>query len=83
MAQRLYTAPQPTAGRTALGRVAGRPRRGRASAPAAAYATLSVLALIVLIPFLWLISTSLQGNDALFQTPPQLIPAPPQREPPM
>jgi ABC-type glycerol-3-phosphate transport system permease component len=46
--------------------------------PTGAYLTLGVLALIVLIPFLWMISTSLQSSDALFQIPPQLIPAQPQ-----
>jgi ABC-type glycerol-3-phosphate transport system permease component len=46
--------------------------------PVAAYATLVILALAVLAPFLWMISTSLQSNDALFQIPPQLLPAQPQ-----
>lgn len=78
MAQQLYTQPRRSTDRSALGTMAGRPRWRGWLGPAAAYATLVALALIMLIPFLWMISTSLQGNDALFQTPPQLIPARPQ-----
>lgn len=78
MARQLSTAPQPMAGRATWRRAAGRSRQGRWLGPLAAYATLVVLALILLIPFLWMISTSLQDNGALFQTPPQLIPAQPQ-----
>ena len=78
MAQQLYTDRQPTAGQAALGTMAGGSPHGRWLGPTAAYATLAALAIIMLIPFLWMISTSLQGNDALFQTPPQILPALPQ-----
>lgn len=78
MAQHIYSGPQPVAGRAALGTMGDRSRWRRLRGPVAAYATLVVLAVIMLIPFLWMISTSLQGNDALFQTPPQLIPVQPQ-----
>jgi len=60
-----------------LGRPTAGPRHRRWLGPAAAYAALILLALLVLLPFLWMVSTSLQANDALFQIPPQIIPARP------
>lgn len=76
MAQQL-PASHPATG--AVARRAGRRGpRARRLGPAATYATLVVLGLVVLAPFLWMISTSLQTNEALFQIPPQLIPAQPQ-----
>jgi len=61
----------------ALGRPIAGPRCPRWLGPAAAYAALILLALLVLLPFLWMVSTSLQANDALFQIPPQIVPARP------
>ncbi len=61
----------------AQGRPTAGPRRPRWLGPAAAYAALILLALLVLLPFLWMVSTSLQANDALFQIPPQIVPARP------
>ncbi len=72
MAQPLSAAPESAA---ALRRAAGGPRRARCRGSVAAYIALVVLALLVLLPFLWMVSTSLQANDALFQTPPQIVPA--------
>lgn len=43
----------------------------------AVYAMLMVGALIMLLPFVWMISTSLKTGEATFVTPPQLIPASP------
>ncbi len=42
-----------------------------------AYVVLVVVALSMAIPFLWMISTSLKGNEAVFAVPPQVIPDPP------
>jgi len=72
VAQPLSAAPESAA---ALRRAAGGPRRARCRGSVAAYIALVVLALLVLLPFLWMVSTSLQANDALFQTPPQIVPA--------
>lgn len=44
----------------------------------AAYALLTAGALISLFPFLWMISTSLKGEDMIFQMPPQMLPDPAQ-----
>ncbi len=74
MAQQLSAASRPEA---ALRRAARGRRRARWLGPVAAYAVLVLLALVALVPFLWMVSTSLQANDALFQIPPQLVPARP------
>jgi len=74
VAQRLSAAPRLA---TALRHPAGGRRRARLLGPVVAYTVLVALALLVLVPFLWMISTSLQANDALFQTPPQIVPAQP------
>jgi ABC-type glycerol-3-phosphate transport system permease component len=78
MAQQRYTAARHVTGRAAPDHGAHGARRARRLGPAAAYVTLSALALVVLTPFLWMISTSLQSNEALFQIPPPVIPAQPQ-----
>jgi ABC-type glycerol-3-phosphate transport system permease component len=57
---------------------AGKRPRTRLLGPAAAYLTLILLGIVVLAPFLWMISTSLQTNEGLFQIPPQIVPADPQ-----
>jgi multiple sugar transport system permease protein len=41
-----------------------------------AYAVLTVTALVSLMPFLWMVSTSLKDNGQIFTWPPQLIPDP-------
>ena len=43
----------------------------------AVYAVLLLGALLMLLPFVWMISTSLKTGEATFVTPPQLIPASP------
>lgn len=43
----------------------------------ATYAVLLLGALIMLLPFVWMVSTSLKTGEATFVTPPQLIPASP------
>lgn len=55
-------------------------RRGiwRLGPRAALYAALLVGAAVMLFPFAWMVSTSLTSDAALFATPPQLIPSPPQ-----
>ncbi len=57
---------------------AGKRPRTRLLGPAAAYLTLILLGIVVLAPFLWMISTSLQTNEGLFQIPPQIVPTDPQ-----
>ena len=51
----------------------------RALRPAdyAVYAVLGLGAILMLLPFVWMISTSLKTGEATFVTPPQLIPASP------
>ena len=51
----------------------------RALRPAdyAVYAVLLLGAIIMLLPFVWMVSTSLKTGEATFVTPPQLIPASP------
>jgi multiple sugar transport system permease protein len=44
------------------------------------YLLLTAGALIVLIPFFWMLSTSLKGEERLFVYPPEWIPNPPQPE---
>lgn len=77
MAQDLPNAPR--SANSVISRREGNARRPtRLLGPAAAYLTLVVLGIVVLTPFLWMISTSLQTNEGLFQIPPQLVPAAPQ-----
>ena len=51
----------------------------RALRPAdyATYAVLGLGALVMLVPFAWMVSTSLKSGDATFVMPPQLVPANP------
>ncbi|MBX3081386.1 MAG: carbohydrate ABC transporter permease [Anaerolineae bacterium] len=42
----------------------------------AAYALMVLLVLIMVVPFLWMLSTSLKGQEYILRTPPQLIPDP-------
>lgn len=42
-----------------------------------AYIVLSLMALLSIFPFLWMISTSLKGQGQIFAWPPELIPDPP------
>jgi len=56
----------------------GKRPRTRVIGPAAAYLTLILLGIVVLTPFLWMISTSLQSDQGLFQIPPQIVPTDPQ-----
>jgi ABC-type glycerol-3-phosphate transport system permease component len=59
----------PTARSRTLGEVAGR---------VAVYALLSLGAAVILIPFFWMVSTSLKANSDLYTYPPQWIPQPAQ-----
>jgi len=38
------------------------------------YATLTLLAVVFIVPFLWVVSTSLKGNEQIFAVPPRWIP---------
>ena len=38
------------------------------------YAALALVSLVLILPFLWIISTSLKGDEDIFTTPPQWIP---------
>jgi putative chitobiose transport system permease protein len=59
----------------------GRSRFGAALQPALQLALLLILALLVLVPLLWLVSTSLKGPaEDIFTTPPALLPAQPSLE---
>lgn len=49
-------------------------RRGRWSR-AGLYAVLTVFGLLFLIPFVWILSTSLKGNEQIFTIPPEWIPS--------
>ena len=40
------------------------------------YALLILLALIMIVPFFWMLSTSLKSQEFILQTPPQIIPDP-------
>jgi ABC-type glycerol-3-phosphate transport system permease component len=57
------------------------PRRQRSERRAVqqglVHLALIVLCLAVLVPFLWMVSTSLKPRSLLFSVPPQLIPSPP------
>lgn len=52
-------------------------RKPLRSADIATYALLAAGTLIMLLPFAWMVSTSLKTGEATFVTPPQLIPANP------
>jgi multiple sugar transport system permease protein len=78
MARQLSSASQPAVGGLALQAIERKRPPARLLGPAAAYLTLVVLGLVVLTPFLWMISTSLQSDAGLFQIPPQIIPTDPQ-----
>ncbi len=54
----------------------------RALRPAdyATYAVLGLGAIVMLLPFVWMVSTSLKTGEATFVTPPQLIPVAPTLE---
>lgn len=49
-------------------------RRQRPVTRVAALGAVLVLSAIFLIPFLWVVSTSLKGNEQIFTVPPQWIP---------
>lgn len=56
---------------------AGRWSAWRRTAPQAAlYVALIAVAIVMLFPFVWMVSTSLTSDAQLFVTPPQLIPSP-------
>ena len=65
-----------SAGVDAPPRVAVSRRRGQLLV----YAALSAGALVMIFPFVWMVSTSLTADAQLFATPPQLIPEPVQPE---
>lgn len=52
--------------------------RLRAIGPVAAWTVASLLALSMLVPFLWMVSTSLMGELEVFGFPPPLVPDAPQ-----
>lgn len=52
-------------------------RKPLRAADIATYALLAAGTLIMLLPFAWMVSTSLKTGEATFVTPPQLIPANP------
>jgi multiple sugar transport system permease protein len=52
-----------------------RPRRRRWARKVLAYAVLSLMAAVALIPFAWTLSTSLKNIDEVFVFPPQWIPS--------
>lgn len=61
----------------------GGARAGRAGAPArgrvvAGYAAALLLATVMVVPFLWMLSTALMDEFEVFQYPPPLLPATPQ-----
>ena len=60
-------------------RAATRPRRGRRWLEAAVwYAVLLSISAVTILPFVWMLLTSLKGpQDAIFSVPPQFIPAHP------
>ena len=59
-------------------RVRGRRSPGEVALRVAIYAVIVLGALVVLVPFGWMISTSLKSQDRLFVYPPEWIPTPPQ-----
>ena len=80
----MATLEQTQSGTQDLPRVIDVPRRrdgrtaGEVVLRVAIYAVIVLGALIVLVPFGWMISTSLKSQDRLFVYPPEWIPAPPQ-----
>src|SRR5205085_10906019 len=62
-------------GQKAMGVSAVRTRKTRPRWPR--HALLSATGLLMLLPFLWMIVTSLQSPEALTAYPPQLVPSPP------
>src|SRR5262245_39046378 len=44
--------------------------------PVAPYAVMILLIAVMVLPFLWMFSTSLKAQEYILQTPPQLIPNP-------
>jgi multiple sugar transport system permease protein len=64
-----------------VGSVGGRresePDRGKVWRKLLAYAALSLLAIIALVPFVWTVSSSLKSLDTIFNAPLQVIPHPP------
>jgi multiple sugar transport system permease protein len=59
-----------------VGRRYGDVRRQKTAADILTYALLGLGAAVVLVPFAWMLSTSLTARDRLFIFPPQLIPQP-------
>jgi multiple sugar transport system permease protein len=51
-------------------------RRGRLARTVAIYAALTLFGALFLLPFLWMLSTSVKPNDQVFVYPPQWIPNP-------
>lgn len=39
------------------------------------YGALALVSLVLILPFLWIVSTSLKGDEEIFTTPPQWIPS--------
>lgn len=56
---------------------AGRVQLRAGAAAALSWTGLAVLALIMLLPFLWMLGTSLMDELGVFRVPPPIIPAPP------
>lgn len=54
------------------------PGRRRLGGKALAYVALSVLAIIALVPFVWMLSSSLKTIETIFKNPLQVIPPKPQ-----
>lgn len=59
-----------------MGELALRRRAGRLSL----YLLLAAGAVVMLFPFVWMVSTSLTDDFSLFRTPPRLVPSPVQEE---
>lgn len=56
------------------------PRAARARTPVAGYAAALALTLVMLVPFVWMLSTALMDEFEVFRYPPPLLPADPQWE---
>jgi multiple sugar transport system permease protein len=54
-----------------------RPATRRSLQQGIVHAVLIVLCLVVLVPFLWMVSTSLKPRSLLFSVPPAFVPSPP------
>jgi multiple sugar transport system permease protein len=54
-----------------------RPATRRILQQGTVHAVLIVLCLVVLVPFLWMVSTSLKPRSLLFSVPPAFVPSPP------